>query len=54
MEINNQWISEMTDRETVHLDNLVYRNATPPHKTENPAEPKAVDVDSILDAAEWK
>ena len=40
MEINNQWISEMTDREKVHMD--------------NPAEPKIVDVDSILDAAEWK
>ena len=30
----------MTDREKVHMD--------------NPAEPKIVDVDGILDAAEWE
>ena len=39
MEINKQWISEMTDLEKVHMD--------------NPAEPMNVDVDCILDASEW-
>ena len=37
MEINNQWISEMTDREKVDLDIS--------------AEPKIVDVDCILNAS---
>ena len=40
MEINNQWITVMTDREKVHMD--------------NPAEPKIVDADGILDASEWE
>ena len=40
MEINNQWISGMTDREKVHMD--------------IPAEPKIVDVECILDAPEWE
>ena len=40
MEINNQWISEMTDRKKVHMD--------------NPAEPMIVDVDCTLDASEWE
>ena len=38
MEINKQWISEMTDLEKVHMD--------------NPAELNIVDVDCILDASE--
>ena len=40
MEINNQWISGMTDREKVHMA--------------NPAEPKIMDVDCKLDASDWK
>ena len=62
-EINDQWISEMTER-TVKLSTWrisVYLNATPPHKTDKPAEQNCSselqnmsDVDCSLDAAEME